>query len=43
MLKERDGLIINIHNVKDKKNLDQFLFQIVFFKCLYYEGFYYLP
>lgn len=38
-----NALIIQIHNIKDKKTLDEFLFQVVFFKCIKHEGFLYLP
>jgi hypothetical protein len=42
-LTEDSALIIQIHNIKDKKVLDEFLFQVVLFKCLKHEGFLYLP
>ena len=42
-LTENSALVIQIHNIKDKKTLDEFLFQVVFFKCIKYDGFLYLP
>lgn len=42
-LKDTDALVIQIHNIKDIKILNEFLMQITFFKCLKHEGFFYLP
>lgn len=42
-LDDKSALIIQIHNIKDKKILDEFLFQVIFFKCLKHDGFLYLP
>lgn len=42
-LKDTDALVIQIHNIKDIKILNEFLLQITFFKCLKHEGFFYLP
>lgn len=42
-LSSNKALIIKIDNIKNKKILDEFLFQVVFFKCLKHEGFLYLP
>lgn len=41
-LQSTDALVVQIHNIKDLKILNEFLMQIAFFKCLKHEGFLYL-
>jgi hypothetical protein len=42
-LTDENALIIQIHNVKDRKILDEFLLQIIVFRCIKHDGFLYLP